>query len=180
MRTQYYTAASLDGFIADPDHTLAWLLQFTETAGYDAFYADVGALVMGATTYTWVLDHLTTPDGAPAWPYTRPTWVMTHRVLPIPPGADVRFAQGDVQPVHAALTDAAQGRNVWIVGGGDLAGQFYDAGLLDDLIVTVAPVTLGTGTPLLPRAITAPPLRLVSALPYGDTFVQLHYAVPPP
>jgi dihydrofolate reductase len=76
------------------------------------------------------------------------------------------------------MAAAAGGKNVWIVGGGDLVGQFYDHGLLDELIVQVAPVTLGGGAPLLPRAITKPPLRLVSATTYCGAFVELRYEVP--
>jgi dihydrofolate reductase len=77
--------------------------------------------------------------------------VFTHRSLPAVPGADIRFVQGDVASVHAAMRAAAGARNVWLVGGGDLAGQFADQGLLDEIIVGVAPVTLGGGAPLLPR-----------------------------
>jgi len=85
--------------------------------------------------------------------------------------------RGDVRPVHAQMAAAAGGRNVWIVGGGELAGSFHDHGLLDELIVSIASVTLGGGAPLLPRAITTPPLRLVSASTYGDAFAQLRYEV---
>src|SRR5690606_20091804 len=114
------------------------------------------------------------------WPYEQPTWVFTSRSLPTVPGADVRFVRGDVRPVHREMVEAAGGRNVWIVGGGDLAGQFYDHGLLDELIVQIAPVTLGSGAPLLPRAISTPPLRLVSFASYGETFVEVRYEVPRP
>jgi dihydrofolate reductase len=94
-------------------------------------------------------------------------------------GADVRFVRGDVAPVHAEMVDAASGRNVWVVGGGELAGRFHDAGLLDEITVTLAPVTLGSGKPLLPRALTTPPLRLVSTHVYGP-FAQLRYEVQRP
>jgi dihydrofolate reductase len=73
---------------------------------------------------------------------------------------------------------AAHGRNLWLVGGGELVGQFYDAGLLDDLIVQVGSVTLGAGKPLLPRQITAPALRLVSVQQCGTGFAELRYEVP--
>lgn len=94
------------------------------------------------------------------------------------PGADIRFAQGDVRPVHAAMREAAGGRNLWIVGGGDVAGQFHDAGLLDELIVQVASVTLGAGKPLLPRSITSPPLRLTEVRQFGGGFAELRLELP--
>ena len=180
MKTQYYTATSLDGFIADPQNSLDWLLQFGMTDDYPDFIRGVGALAMGSTTYEWILADLARPGtGRPqAWHYEQPTWVFTSRSLPAPPGADIRFARGDVRPVHAQMAAAAGGKNLWLVGGGELVGQFHDHGLLDELIVSVAPVTLGGGAPLLPRAITKPPLRLVFARMCGDTFAQLRYEVP--
>ena len=92
-------------------------------------------------------------------------------------GADLRFARGDVRPLHAEMVAAAGGKNVWLVGGGDLVGQFHDHGLLDELIVSIAPVTLGRGAPLLPRRITAPPLRLREARAMGGAFVRIRYEV---
>ena len=173
-RTQYYTAATLDGYIADPNHSLDWLFQFGEegTEDFPAFMQNVGAVAMGSSTYQWILDH----SQSQQWPYEQPAWVFTTRSLPSVPGADIRFVQGDVGPVHGAMLAAAGGKNVWLVGGGDLVGQFHDRGLLDELIVTFAPVTLGAGKPLLPRAITTPPLELAGTEVYGP-FVQLRYAV---
>jgi dihydrofolate reductase len=181
MKTQYYTAASLDGYIADQHHSLDWLYQFGDDAGsdYPEFIADVGALAMGASTYEWLLANEIRPgtDQAHPWPYAQPTWVFTTRDLPRIPDADIRFVRGDVRPVHAAMVEAAAGKNVWLTGGGELVGQFHDHGLLDEVIVTIASVTLGGGAPLLPRRIASPPLRLVSARTYGTAFAQLTYAV---
>jgi dihydrofolate reductase len=171
--TQYYTATSLDGFIADERHSLDWLFtRDQDRAGplsYDAFLAGVGAVAMGSTTYEWILDH----EGDSGWPYDVPAWVFTHREPREVAGAQVTFTSGDVGAVHAELLDAAGDRNVWIVGGGDLAGQFADAGLLDEVIVYVAPVTLRAGAPLLPRRVE---LRLEETARNGD-FVTARYAV---
>ena len=182
MKTQYYTATSLDGFIADPENSLDWLFQFGEGEGgtdYPEFIRAVGAIAMGSTTYEWILEHQVyrDPDKPEPWSYEQPTWVFTTRSLPTVPGADIRFVRGDVRPVHAAMAAAAGGKNIWIVGGGDLVGQFHDHGLLDEIIAFVAAVTLGGGAPLLPRAITTPPLRLLSVEAYGDAFARLHYEV---
>ena len=182
MKTQYYTASSLDGFIAGPGDSLDWLFPLgdIEDTSYPAFIRDVGALAMGSATYEWMLRHAVGPEAArpEPWPYAQPTWVFTSRTLPLVPGADVRFVRGDVRPVHRAMVEAAAGKNVWLVGGGDLVGQFHDAGLLDEVIVQVGSVTLGAGKPLLPRAIIQPPLRLLSARAVGTGFAELHYEVP--
>ena len=96
---------------------------------------------------------------------------MTTRDLPNV--GDVRFARGDVRSVHAEMTGAAGGKDLWVVGGGELAGQFADAGLLDEIIVYVAAVTLGGGAPLLPRTLD---LRLEEVARNGD-FACMRYAV---
>jgi dihydrofolate reductase len=182
MKTQYYTASSLDGFLADPQNSLDWLFQFgdAEETDYKEFIQTVGAIAMGSTTYEWILKNqiFADPENPQAWYYEQPTWVFSSRTLPLIEGADIRVVRGDVRPVHQEMAAAANGKNIWIVGGGDLAGQFYDQGLLDELIVTFASVTLGGGAPLLPRAITTPPLKLLSVTAYGDAFAQLRYAVP--
>ncbi len=152
-KTVYYTATTLDGYIADPGDSLDWLLvQDFDTSGpmnYDAFIAGIGAVAMGATTYEWIRARITA--GTDKWTYTVPTVVFTHRDLPAVEGADLRFVSGDAADVHARLVADAAGRDVWVVGGGDLAGQFADAGLLDEIVASIAPVTLGAGRPVFPR-----------------------------
>lgn len=156
-RTSYYTATTLDGFIATEDHSLDWLLSReggdAGPLGYEAFIADVGAICMGAHTYEWVYRFSHAADGTATepWPYTQPSWVFTHHDVPPWLGADPRPTSAPVPVVHAEMTAAAGDRNLWVVGGGDLAGQFLDHALLDEVIVSIAPVTLGAGRPLLPR-----------------------------
>ena len=177
--TKYYTATTLDGFIADPNNSLDWLFTRQREPGgplnYEDFIAGVGALAMGSTTYEWILDHeFAGKDPAEwKWPYEIPCWVFTHRQLPVVPDARIEFTSGDVAAVHEQMVAAAGGRNVWIVGGGDLVGQFADAGLLDEVLVTIAPVTLGAGAPLLPRRLE---LRLEELGRNGD-FVAARFSV---
>jgi dihydrofolate reductase len=180
--TQYYTATTLDGFIADQDNSLEWLFtRQQDKAGpfnYTDFMAAVGALAMGSTTYEWILDH-EFRDKDPAdwkWPYDLPCWVFTHRQLQIVPDAQIDFVSGDVGPVHEQMLAAAAGRNVWIVGGGDLVGQFADRGLLDEVIVSIAPVTLGSGAPLLPRRVEL----LLEELARNGDFACARYTVARP
>lgn len=184
MKTLYYTASSLDGYIADQQHSLDWLFQFHESpvAEFPAFLETIGAVVMGSSTYEWLLTHHIFPEAGEShpWPYAQPSWVFTSRTPRQVPGADVRFARGDVRAAHREMLDAARGKNVWIVGGGDLAGQFHDHGLLDEITVDVASVTLGGGAPVLPRRITTPPLRLRAVRAYGTGFARLTYDVSKP
>ena len=132
-------------------------------------------MAMGSTTYEWILDHeFAGKDPAEwRWPYENPCWVFTHRRLAVVPDAPIEFTSADVAAVHAEVLATAGPRNVWIVGGGDLAGQFADAGLLDEVIVYIAPVTLGAGAPLLPRRLE---LRLEELARNGD-FACARYAV---
>ena len=161
MLTQYFTASSLDGFIAaEPEDGLAWLITRDVDSdgpqGYNQFIAEIGAIAMGASTYQWLLTHH--PD---EWYYEMPAWVFTHRTFPQPTDRDVRFTSDPVPQVHAEMVAAAAGRNVWLVGGGELVGCFHDAGLLDEVRVSIAPVTLGAGAPVLPRRIEGLSLREV-------------------
>ena len=183
MRTQYYTASSLDGFIATADDSLDWLFPLGDVndTSYPQFIKGVGALAMGSATYEWMLRNVVKPGtaGPGEWPYQQPTWVFSRRELPGVPGADIRFVKGGVRPVHNQMRAAAGVRNLWLVGGGELVGQFYDAGLLDELIVQIGSVTLGSGKQLLPRRITSPSLRLVSVQQFGEGFAELRYEVRP-
>jgi dihydrofolate reductase len=186
MKTQYYVATSLDGFIADSQNSLDWLFQFGGDGGdshsnsYSDFISEVGAIAMGSTTYEWILTHQIneSADHQKSWVYKQPTWVFTSRILPIIERANIQFVKEDVRPVHQAMMVAAGNKNIWLVGGGDLVGQFYDHGLLDEIIVSIAPVTLGSGAPLLPRTIKTPPLKLLSSTVHGGAFAELRYEVP--
>ena len=174
-RLIYYTATTLDGYIADPDDSLDWLMRQDQDEqgplNYEQFIKDIGAIVMGRTTYDWIRTNH--PDD---WYYDMPAWVMTHRDLDVPPtiaGAerDVRTATGSVREVYDAMVAAAGGQDLWVVGGGDLVGQFADEGLLDEVIAYIAPVTLGAGRPILPRRYD---LELVEATP-NKAFIAARY-----
>ena len=174
--TKYYVASSIDGFIADVHDRIEWLMQFgfeEFDEHYQNFVSGIGALVMGATTYEFVLG-----EQGP-WPYSDiPTWVVTHRALPVPEGADVTFFSGDIAQLDAELREAADDRDVWMVGGGALAAQFADRGLIDELHVTYVPVLVGSGKPLLPVADASRPLVLSSTktFPSGAVEHVYHFA----
>jgi len=177
MSTIFYTATTLDGFLADEHDSLDWLFVQAQDEGgpmnYEDFIKDVGAMAMGATTYQWLVDHLA--ESGEAWMYDIPCWVFTHRDF-APIGEGITFTQAPVPEVHSAMIAAAGGRNVWVVGGGDLAAQFAEHGLLDELVLSIAPVTLGVGRPLFPRRWD---LELLE-LDRNGTFLCARYAVSGP
>lgn len=180
-RIIFDTATTLNGWIADENNSLSWLfaVEGGEQPSEGLAPTSAAVLVEGATTYLWVLeaeDILAHPEKWQSFYGDRPTFVFTTRQLPKPDGADVRFVAGPVVDALPALRSAAGEGDTWVVGGGDLAGQFLDAGVLDEIALSVAPVALSGGAPLLPRRVEADRLRLVSVAQVGQ-FARLRYAV---
>ncbi|WP_106813863.1 dihydrofolate reductase family protein [Microbacterium timonense] len=182
-RAVFYTATTLNGFLADDHDSLDWLFAAPGGEGGDddfqQFLAGMGVLVQGSSTYRWVLEHedlVAHPEKWPGYYGDRPTWVFTSREQPVVPGVDIRFASGDVREAWPEIRAAAGDRDVWIVGGGDLAGQFADAGLLDEIRVSVAPATLRSGKPLMPRDLGADRLKLTAVRKAG-AFAELTYTL---
>jgi dihydrofolate reductase len=183
-RFVYATATTLDGFLADADDSLDWLFEVEggeeSLSALETFVEGVGVMVEGSTTYRWVLEHENLLENPGKWQEfygDRTTFVFSSRSdLPLVPGADIRVVSGSVASHLDEIRAAAGGKDVWLVGGGDLVGQFDDAGALDELMLSVAAVTLGAGAPLLPRRIGSARLRLVEAGQVGQ-FVSLRYDV---
>lgn len=138
----YMFAMSLDGFIAREDGTFDWLDDFPADAEFDfpAFEESVSGIVMGRGTYDVVRRHET-------WPYSRwPTLIATQRpVSDLPDNSEI--LSGDPQALLGRLREMGATGRIWILGGGDLARQFMDAGLLDIVEVGTIPVILGSGIP---------------------------------
>jgi dihydrofolate reductase len=149
MATVYYTASSLDGYIVDEDDSLDWLtsreIDPDGPFGYEEFIKSVGALAMGSATYEWLIR-----NQPGVWMYEQPSWVLTHRPHIIVEGHPVRTFDGDVRQLHSKLVDDAAGKDVWVMGGGDVAAQFAAAGLIDEMIVSYTPCSLGGGSAVLP------------------------------
>jgi len=180
-RIIFDTAATLNGWIADEHDSLSWLFAVPggEVPDPELLPSAAAVMVEGRTTYEWVLresDILAHPEKWQEFHGTRPTFVFTHRELPVPEGADIRFVSGSVVEALPAIRAAAGDGDIWVVGGGDLAGQFFDAGALDELAVSIAPVTLTGGAPLFPRRVESDRLRLESVTAIGQ-FARLRYSV---
>ncbi len=184
-RVVYNTATTLNGVIAEPTaqgYSLDWLFAIEpapEAFHFQDFLRPIRAIVMGSSTYEWVIEHEDMLDHPERWAQFhghRPAFVFSHRKLPVPKGAPVRILSGPVREAFPIITSAVGGGPVWLVGGGELAGQFYDAGLLTELQFSIGPALLPAGAHLLPRKVPAERLSLRSAEQYG-AFVHLTYDV---
>jgi dihydrofolate reductase len=185
-KTAYYCAASLDGYIAESDDTIGWLTGYEGSfegngvepieGGYEEFYEGVGALVSGSVTYEFILGELASGSD---WPYRgKPAWILSSRDLPKPEGegVDIRIVDAPVPDLYDGMIAAAGERDLWVVGGGNVASQFADAGLLDLVRVTIVPVVLGGGKPLFERRL-AGAMQLKGVLPRRNGMVELDYYV---
>jgi dihydrofolate reductase len=191
--TVYYCASSLDGYIAEVDDSLDWLLNYqgtfaheaaepgpmSEGGGYERFYEGVRALVAGSATYEWILDHLDVAGGG-EWPYRgKPCWVLSSRELRLPEGegADVRVVDASVGELYGEMAAASGDGVLWVLGGGGVASQFADEGLLDEVQVTVVPIVLGDGKPLFEHRLTNGAMQLTGTRTFKNGMVELRYAV---
>jgi dihydrofolate reductase len=188
-RVVYYCATSLDGYIAEADDTIDWLTGYTGSyrgegarpleGSYEEFFAGVGALVSGSATYAFVQRHV---EAGGEWPYPNtPWWVLSSRGRAVPDGdgVDVRFRAGPVSDLYGELAASAGADALWVVGGGNVASQFADAGLLDELRIHLVPVVLAGGKPLFERTL-ARPMQLEAVQPRDNGMVELRYTLPRP
>jgi dihydrofolate reductase len=172
MRIVYYLAASLDGRIAGPDHDLSFLQTLSGGPtgyGYDEFIAEIDGLVVGASSWDFM-------KGYP-WTYgERPIWVVTHRQeVPSVEGADMRVFSGDFAELVGELeSDGLQ--RVWVIGGGNVVGQFLAADRLDEVLITLAPTFVGRGPAVADGDFPLRRFRLVGLEHReGDDGVSLRY-----
>jgi len=172
VKTIYFAAASLDGYIADKNDSLDWLFKNgpTDISFIDQFVETIGAIAMGASTYKWLLDN------SKEWSYKVPCLVFTHQSLEVMKGADVHFVKGEIPVQHEKLKKLARGKNIWLMGGGDLVGQFHDHGLLDEMHIQTIAVFLNEGKKLFSRK-TDTAFRISHIRQRGDTCVEVVYSV---
>lgn len=171
--TVYLVAASLDGFIADAHHSGELFKQFTGTgAGTGSVGAGFGfgVVAMGAETYR---SFERSPN---SWPYgALPAWVFTHHELAGIRGADITFVRGEVAEFHADIQLDAGEHGILLCGSGNLAAQFMDSGLVDEMVLMVLPVVLGSGRPVLPVRNATGNASLIEGRSLGQGVVRLHY-----
>ncbi len=166
-RVKLFIAASLDGYIAGRDDDVSWLFRDGDY-GYAAFYAGVDTVLTGRRTYEMALS-------LPAWPYAERKVVVFTR------GSGLRIASPNTVATARAPADvlaelrSRPGKDLWLAGGGQLVRAFLDAGSIDDFIVSIHPVLLGDGIPLVAPGAAKTPLALVSERRFPSGLMQLTY-----
>jgi len=173
MRIRGYMAASVDGYIADREGGISWLDRFNDVdAGYDAFMAGIGTVVMGRRTYDQVRTFGPYPYAA------QRSVIVTHRPIEAAPAGAEAWHDG-VPSLIAQLRRTEADRDAWIVGGAALQAEFIAAGALDSLELFVIPVLLGDGVRMFPPSPLSRSLRLDEARALGRGMVRLAYSLTP-
>lgn len=180
-RIVYDAAMSVNGFLADADHSLEWLFAVPDAEAAAIDLPDARVLVMGANTFRWVVAQIGAEAEPARWSEHHgdiPTFVFARSAVPMLPGANIRLVSGEVSAVLPDILAAAAGGTVWLMGGGELAGQFVDADALDEIALTIAPAFLDSGASLLPRRIESDRLTLTQVEQRGQ-FARVRYQVRP-
>ena len=167
----YYAASSLDGYIADIEGGVDWL-QIAEVTvedhGYGDFYKHVDSLIMGRTTYEQIL-------GFGEWPYPdRPCWVMTSSEISVPENSNIVLTRDTPADVLKEIRSRGYGRT-WLVGGGKVAASFFKEGLITEFYITLIPILLVEGIPLLSGAMNKTSLDLLESRTFKSGILQLRY-----
>ena len=166
-----FIAASLDGYIAAKDDSLDWLYKVEGEGdnGYSEFYETIDTVLMGRRTYDWILENVTGD-----FPYKdKECYVFSRSVTE--DNVEVKFVKDNIVGFTNKLKQQ-QGKNIWIVGGGELLRSFLKEKLIDELILTVAPTLIGNGIPLFKEDDLHLELFLKGIKRFNQ-FVELHYEV---
>src|SRR5690348_5513505 len=168
-----HIATSADGFIARPDGDLEWLTSRPAPRGFygmDAFMKSIDTKVLGRKTYEASLRLGATFDPK------HPTIVFSRHAPPADAPSGVEFVSGAIAPFVSRLR-GQPGKDIWLMGGGDIIASFLDAQAIDAFVISVVPTFIGDGIPLIARRHRHVPLDLHSVERFEDGVVQLHYRV---
>jgi len=167
-KMKLFIANSLDGYIARPDGSVDWL--FTDgDYGMRNFFKTVDTALMGRKTYDWSLNFGGAPDAFKGMTYY--VFSRSHRSEA---AEGVQFVSGDLQSFVESLRQA-EGKDIWLMGGGELVESFLKERLIDEIILTIHPIILGTGIPLFHGETQQTDLKLIKCKSYKSGIVQVHY-----
>ena len=173
-----YIATSADGYIARPDGDVEWLNRRPDTVDYgmSEFYSTIDTILWGRKTYDWLLDYHQKRGKTEGLFDTKLANYVFSRKPPTPAAAGVDFVSEPVKAFAQRLR-ATPGKQIWMMGGGELIASFLDAGEIDEFDIHVIPVFIGEGIPLVAPRHRDVPLRLCSSQEYPDGVVRLRYEV---
>ncbi len=174
-RIKLYIATSLDGFIARENGSIDWLTEYENSSetdyGYPEFYSSIGTVLMGRKTYEQVLNF-----GVP-WPYgEKKAYVFTRQKEPLRREKNVEFVSGDIEEFVRRLKENTE-EDIWLVGGSQLIKVFLKENLVQDLIIFVVPIILGSGIPLFDRIGKEIRLKLINTERYESRLVRVEYEI---
>jgi dihydrofolate reductase len=165
-----YIASSLDGFISRKDGRLDWLPQIEEgheDYGYNELMEKIDCILMGRKTYEQVLKF-------GKWPYSgKKSYVFSKRKVEEDKNVEI---SSDAVSLVKELKQK-DGKDIWLVGGGGLNGSLLNIGLIDEIIITVIPVLIGSGIGLFDKVENDCKLKLIESKSYDSGMVQLRYLV---
>lgn len=170
-KIKLYIAASLDGYIARHDGDLDWLMEFPnplkEDYGYKEFFASVDTVIMGGRTYRDIMCMDV------VWPYKdKTTYIITRN--PVMKIEKVNFITENIFETISQLRKE-DGKDIWLVGGGELTTMLLNQDLVDEMIITYIPVILGNGVPLFPNSPKESRWDLVVNMGYQNGILQVIY-----
>lgn len=166
-------ATSADGYIARRDGNVDWLTSRPAPKGFyglPAFSRSIDAKILGRKTFD-----LSVTMGA-SFSAEDVHYVFSRQPPPASAPAGVRFVTGSIRAFSRRLRKQA-GKNIWMMGGGEIIASFLDENAIDEFIITVVPTFIGEGIPLIAPRRREVPLRLMAVQRFPDGVVQLHYRV---
>lgn len=172
-RIKVYIAASLDGYIARYDGDLDWLVEFPnpskEDYGYKDFFGSIDTVIMGGRTYRDILCMDV------VWPYKdKTTYVVTHN--PVKINEDIQFITENIIDQISELCNQS-GKDIWLVGGGELITMLLNADLIDELQISYIPLILGSGIPLFPNNPKESSWKLIRSTVYDSGVIKIDYSI---
>jgi dihydrofolate reductase len=172
-----YIATSADGYIARPDGEIEWLTRRPHTVDYGLreFYPTIDTILLGRKTYDWGIQYQKKTGSKSPFDKNVANYVFS-RKPPKLATPDVKFVAEPMEAFVERLR-AMQGKDIWVMGGGELIASLLDAGHIDEFDIHVIPTFIGEGIPLIARRHRDVPLRLKSTKEYPDGVVRLRYEV---
>ena len=169
----FYVASSLDGYLSDENGGVDWLMPF-QNAGYDYGYADfyknIGYIITGSKTYEQAKDF----PGGWAFPHAE-TYIFTSRNLDTENRKDLILWNDGIEKLADELRQKE--KDTWMLGGANLAGQFFNKGKIDELVLSTMPLALGKGRPLFDGVEQPINFELKEFMDFPNGVVQMRYFV---